>query len=115
MILLSKLIGNKGESQAGKYLKKLGYKIISRNFFSHFGEIDIIAQDKNCTVFVEVKKRKNNLFDGGASYVDKRKQQKIIKTAESYIQKKHIDGEMRFDVIEINGDEINHIKNAFFS
>ena len=112
---MSKLIGNDGENQAKKYLKKIGYKIVRQNFFSRFGEIDIIATDKNCTVFVEVKKRKSDLFDGGAAYVDKRKQRKIIKTAESYVIKNKLDGEMRFDVIEINGDEINHIKNAFFS
>lgn len=111
---MSKLIGNDGEKQAEKYLKKQGYKIIDRNYFSRFGEIDIIALHKNCTVFVEVKKRKNELYDGGAAYVDVRKQKKIIKTAESYIQKKNLDGEMRFDVIEINHEEINHIKNAFF-
>ena len=111
---MSRTIGILGERQAEKFLKKLGYKIIDRNFSSRFGEIDLIAQDNNYLVFIEVKKRKNTSHGNGAEFVDVAKQRKIIKTANMYIQFNQIDSDIRFDVIEINNNTINHIKNAFF-
>lgn len=110
---MSRFLGILGELQAEKFLKKSGYKILCKNFYSRFGEIDIIARFGECVVFVEVKKRKNNSIAGGAEYVNKIKQQKIIKTSMFYIQKNNLNCDMRFDVIEINGNCINHIKNAF--
>ena len=53
-------IGAYGEKAAAKFLKKKGYKIKKMNFLSTHGEIDIIAENKNCLVFVEVKSRKNS-------------------------------------------------------
>ena len=51
----TKEIGDFGESEACEYLKKQGYIIVEKNFHSRYGEIDIIALDEHCTVFVEVK------------------------------------------------------------
>ena len=51
-----------GESQAVKYLRKLGYKIIEQNARNKFGEVDIIALDKEDLVFCEVKSRTNTKF-----------------------------------------------------
>jgi len=112
---MSRLLGIIGESQAEKFLKKLGYKIIEKNYHSRFGEIDIIAKDKEKIVFVEVKKRKNADFAGGAEYVDLRKQKKIIAKENIYLQNITQDCNIRFDVVEINSDKISHIKNAFFT
>ena len=111
---MSRILGLFGGKQAEKFLKKLGYKIIENNSYSRFGEIDIIAKDNDVLVFVEVKKRKNTSFGGGAEYVTVSKQKKIIATANLFLQKHNIDCDVRFDVIEINDDNINHIKNAFF-
>jgi putative endonuclease len=55
--LLQKLLGDRGERAAVAFLKKLGYKILARQFRNDFGEVDIIAQDGETTVFVEVKTR----------------------------------------------------------
>lgn len=55
-------VGINGEKIAADYLYNLGYKIYCKNFHSYFGEIDIIAGDKNEIVFVEVKTRTQNLF-----------------------------------------------------
>jgi putative endonuclease len=84
------------------------------------GEIDIIAEKDDCTVFVEVKTRKGNRFGNASEYVDSRKQEKIKKTALCYISK--LETDMRFDVIEVYYSDaygefevtsINHIENAF--
>lgn len=111
---MSRILGIFGEKQAEKYLKKIGYKILDKNFHSPFGEIDIIALDGKTLVFIEVKKRNNNSFATGAEYVDLKKQKKIISTAMIYIQKNQNECDMRFDVVEINSDKLTHIKNAFF-
>lgn len=117
----TKEIGDFGENAASEYLKNLGYSIVQRNFHSRHGEIDIIALDKSCTVFVEVKTRKNSLYGNASEYVDYRKQQKLLLCAKYYLGG-NIYEEVRFDVIEVyynmNGEtpvlrEINHIKDAF--
>lgn len=63
MIVINKqTVGKLGEDIASKYLIKLGWKIINRNYQKRYGEIDIIARDKNTLVFVEVKTRKGDGF-----------------------------------------------------
>ena len=112
-------IGQCGEETAVKILKKNGYKIIERNYRTRQGEIDIIAQDGEYTCFVEVKFRKNDDFGDPGDFIDERKQQKIIKTAQYYAVKKGIyDTPMRFDAVLITagtGKKINAevIKDAF--
>ncbi len=107
--------GNKAEDQAATYLKEKGYKIIARNFACKMGEIDIIAQDKqNTIVFVEVKQRKTNLFGGGLAAVNKAKQRRITLTAAAYIQKTKINyTALRFDIITITAEVVQHYENAF--
>ena len=84
---------------------------------------DIIAKDGEYTVFVEVRLRKSNAFGSPADTIDRRKQQKIIKTAQMYAVKNDIyDTPMRFDAVLINADtdgeklvntKIEIIKDAF--
>ena len=109
-----KFFGKIGEKKAAEFLKKKGYKIIEVNYKTHYGEIDIIASKKRCIVFVEVKARESDAFGRPGEAVNYYKQQKIRKVATTYLKfNKKIDASCRFDVIEILGDEINHIENAF--
>lgn len=57
-----KLLGRTGEVKAEKFLKKLGYKILAKNYKTVVGEIDIIAKDGDTVVFVEVKTRTNEKY-----------------------------------------------------
>jgi len=112
----TQLIGNFGEDAAVEYLKNKGYLILQRNFRCKSGEIDIIAVKDGCTVFVEVKTRKNSKYGYASEFVDYRKQEKIRKAAMYFI--KSYDADMRFDVIEVyhsgaSVNEINHIEDAF--
>jgi len=51
-------VGQLGEEIAEKYLRRHGYNVLDRNFRSkRWGEIDIVATDKDTLVFVEVKTR----------------------------------------------------------
>lgn len=106
--------GKKYERAAAKFLKNLGYKIVEQNYrLLPFGEIDIIAKDKKILVFVEVKFRKNKSYGDPGEFVNESKQLKITKTALFYIKKNNVKSDIRFDVVSICNDEIEHIKNAF--
>ena len=110
----TRVVGRYGESIAEQYLKKQKYKIVDRNFFCHFGEIDLIAWDGESVIFVEVKSRKDDQFGLPREAVTWRKQQTIVKCATYWLYKNKQTGvPVRFDVIEILGDKINHIKDAF--
>ena len=114
MLKTNKINGDKGEILSSQNLTKKGYKILETNFKNKIGEIDIIAFKNGCYVFIEVKKRETKLFGRPCEAVDYKKQQKIRKVALSYLKfKKLLDVECRFDVIEILGDDINHIENCF--
>ena len=57
-----KLLGNTGEKRVEKYLKKLGCKILKRNYRTPFGEADLIVKDKDEIAFVEVKTRAGDSY-----------------------------------------------------
>lgn len=107
--------GKTGEDAVCKFLEGKGYEILSRNFHSRYGEIDIIAKLGECIVFTEVKTRKSIAYGRPAEFVTHQKIKKIIKTAMIYLN--NAECEMRFDVAECyikDGQcEINYIENAF--
>lgn len=108
-----------GENYAADYLKDKGYRIITRNYHSRFGEIDIIAENKEFIVFAEVKTREKNYEVSPLEAVSVGKQKKIWKTALLYLQSNPSDLQPRFDVIGITTQadykilSIEHIENAF--
>lgn len=108
-------VGNNGEQEAVKYLQSLGYKILETNYYTHFGEIDIIARDSEYLCFIEVKYR-NKITDGyPEDAVDIRKAKKISRSALQYLNMCSMPDTTpcRFDVVTILGGEINLYKNAF--
>lgn|SRR5574344_1225459 len=108
------ILGVAGETTATQYLIDNGYKIIERNYKTYIGEVDIIAKIDDITVFVEVKDRETKRFGLPREAVTPYKQNKIRLVATQYLQKHRlIDSKVRFDVIEILGGEITHLKNAF--
>jgi len=109
-------IGNKAEFQACKFLISQNVKIIEQNFKAlPYGEIDIIVIDETTLIFVEVKYRKSTNFGTAQEMVSRIKQQKIINTANIFLGKnlQYQNYECRFDVIAINNNNIEWIKNAF--
>lgn len=79
--------GNHGETLACKYLQKLGYKILERNYRIRGGEIDIVAKDKDTLVFIEVKTRWSHEYGPPAESMTPWKIKFLLKTARFYIQK----------------------------
>ena len=111
-------LGQAGEALAERHLKKMGYRIIARNYRNQLGEIDLIARDNGTLVFVEVKTRRSDKYGGPRFAITHQKQKKLSITALSYLkQTRQIDCKARFDVVLINtaGDspQIETIQNAF--
>ncbi|MEN6350052.1 MAG: YraN family protein [Syntrophomonas sp.] len=115
---MKKELGARGEEIAALYLQKKGYKILDRNYFTRYGEVDIICIKKRIISFVEVKTRRGTSFGFPEEAITQRKKEHIRKAALMYLESSHqAYGEISFDVISImivNGEEkINHIENAF--
>ncbi|MEE1319186.1 MAG: YraN family protein [Ruminococcus sp.] len=120
LLFSTKAIGDKGEEYTAKYLKKHGYRIVTRNYRKRYGEIDIVAENKEYVVFVEVKTRHENSMTQPVDAVDKRKQMRLIKTASAFLSEYSTEKFCRFDVSEVYVKSenlklisINYIKNAF--
>jgi len=106
--------GYEYEKMAAAYLQGKGYKILERNFYTFFGEIDLIARDKETIVFIEVKYRKNIKNGYPQEAVNDKKKQRIIKSAQYYLYLHNAaERPCRFDVIAVAGEELLHIENAF--
>ena len=111
-------LGRRGEQQAVNYLKKNGYNIISTNYRTKAGQIDIIAEDKDTICFVEVKTRRTAGFGQPCEAVEVSKQHKMSNAALMFLkQNRLMSSPARFDVISISYPEeqpkVELIKNAF--
>ncbi|MBI1856308.1 MAG: YraN family protein [Chloroflexi bacterium] len=108
-------VGKWGEQAAADYLLTRGYEIAARNVRTPYGEIDLIAQKEDFTIFIEVKARTNSKFGPPEIAVTSRKQQHMLSCAEHYAQQNEID-HWQIDVIaveEVDGKaEIVHFENA---
>lgn len=112
-------LGQKGEFEVCKYLDELGYFIVAKNFKCTYGEIDIVATDKNEIVFIEVKTRGSKKYGEAREAVDKFKKKHIKKAATFFIYKNKLENRfIRFDVVEVYAHKekyvINHIKNTLW-
>ena len=108
-------IGSFYEQKAAEYLQKKGYRILKQNFYSRFGEIDLIARDGGYLVFVEVRYRTNGRGGHPLETVDIKKQGRIRRSAQFYLLRHGFSENTpcRFDMVGILGEEIIHLENAF--
>ncbi|HTM05768.1 MAG TPA: YraN family protein [Patescibacteria group bacterium] len=113
-----RLFGNWAEQYVAVHLMKSGFTILHKNYRKTFGEIDIIAYQRNLLIFVEVKARKTKTVNPEEIIV-KSKQKKIIATAKDFLMYFHEYDRVtaRFDVALIEGNEqqatMSYIENAF--
>lgn len=114
-------IGNLGESAVCRYLEARGYKILDRNYRIRGGELDIVAEHCDELCFVEVKTRRIGSMGSGDEAVDRRKQERIIRTAYRWCETHEIDETryiIRYDIAVVdllNGVvmDIDYLENAF--
>lgn len=94
--------GNFGERIALSLLRSCGYKILAKNFHTKFGEIDIVAKDKDTLVFVEVKTRHGKTFGLPEEAVGNRKLKRMEKAAQIYkTTRSNLPEGERIDVVSI--------------
>ena len=99
-------VGKLGEEAARKFLKKRGYRIREVGFRCPRGEIDIIAQRKDCLVFVEVRTKSNLDFGTPEESITRAKKEKLIALALTYTSThQNIPTLWRIDVVAIELDE----------
>ncbi len=112
-------LGHFGEELVITYLKKRGFVILERNYRKRWGEIDLIAGDKEMILFIEVKMRKRQTADFDlAQVIIPSKQKKIIAVAHDYLMRNPDDTKAcRFDVALIYGTDaqaaITYLEDAF--
>lgn len=117
-MLKKNTVGSRGETDAAVFLKKKGYRILVRNFMTKFGEIDIIAKDRNTFCFIEVKSRASDKYGSPEEAVTYPKQKKISVVANCFLKKYKLHGKkFRFDVVSVeyknNVAVCSLIKDAF--
>ncbi len=112
--------GTRAERAAERCLRKLGYRILVRNYTCPFGELDLIALDNATIVFVEVRSTAAADASGPAASVDQTKQRRLTRLALFFLQqKKLLNHAARFDVLTVSWPSgakeptIEHFKNAF--
>lgn len=112
-------LGSLGESLARTALEQQGYAILATRYRTRAGEIDIVAREGRCLVFVEVKARRHTECGTPAEAVTPRKQRRIIAMARDFLARTPTDAtSCRFDVVAIllPGDGppiVDVIRNAF--
>ncbi|WP_438432422.1 YraN family protein [Gorillibacterium sp. sgz500922] len=113
--------GQAGENAAVVYLTGCGFRIRERNWRCRSGELDLIAEDNGCLVFVEVRTRKPSpRFGTPQESVDARKQLQVRRTAEVYLHRtKQWERQVRFDLVSVRLDAdgtvltLDHLRHAF--
>lgn len=109
--------GRRAEDIAARALLKKGFKILERNFSNKFGEIDIIATDRNTLVFVEVKAKVGEAFGRPEDMINPGKLHRIRNMAAVYLNGKSVP--CRIDVVAVVLDDFNevvrltHYENVF--
>jgi putative endonuclease len=111
-------LGADGERRAVRFLKKLGYQIVKRNYKCPPGEVDIIARDGETLVFVEVKARSGTGFGLPQEAVDRRKQRRLVNVAFHYIGRLSEQPPVRFDIVTVmqgrdGSFRVEHFPDAF--
>jgi putative endonuclease len=99
-------VGKLGEKMAQKFLKKRGYRVRETNFHCRGGEIDIVAQQRDCLVFIEVRTKRSLDFGTPEESITQAKKEKLIALALTYIDThQNLPPLWRIDVVAIEVDD----------
>ena len=111
-------LGTQGELLAQEFLTAKGYTIIEKNYRIRRAEIDLIAIDGKYLVVVEVKTRTKSFLAPLSQAITPSKINLLIRAANYYVQRYHINKEVRFDVVSVliegESSRIEHLVDAFY-
>jgi putative endonuclease len=115
-------LGRRGEDEAAKYLRSIGYRIVATRERILRGDIDLVALDGRTVVFVEVRSRSSTAHGHPAETVGYHKQRRVAQLATAYIRRHRLeDCSVRIDVVTVTFDgpegrpQVEHFQNAFES
>lgn len=106
---MSRAKGNLAEDKASEFLLRNGFTIVERNFYSRFGEIDIIAVKERVLHFIEVKSGLD--YTSAIENITKRKLSRLIRTGDVYMKKNAIDVDFVYDAIVVTPKDIELLEN----
>lgn len=104
-----------GEQTAAEWLTgHAGMKLLETRYRNKAGEIDLIMLDRETVVFIEVKTRLHAAPGSGLMAIDRKKQQRIARSAMLYLMEKGwLSRSVRFDAAEVTESEVIHVAGAF--
>lgn len=106
-------LGKAGEAAARRELVRLGYEILSSNFRTRQGEVDLIAREDGQFVFVEVKTRLGRSYGIGEEAITPTKQARIINAAQAWLQNQgQASADWRIDVVVVMPGSLKVLRNA---
>jgi putative endonuclease len=112
--------GNRSERAAARFLRRLGCRILARNVRCPHGELDLVAEQAGCIIFVEVRSTGGDDAERPALSVDDAKQRRLTRLALHYLRQHHLlDRPARIDVITVTWPagqrepRIDHYRQAF--
>ena len=95
-------LGKWGEMKAKSFLEERGFKVISQNVFTEYGEIDLVAKRDGQIHFVEVKTRSTTQYGHPEESITSNKLSHMIASAEAFMQEHpEFGGGWQIDVIAI--------------
>lgn len=98
-------LGKFGEKIAAEYLINKGYKVLTKNYYTPNGEIDLICQKNHTIFFVEVKTRTNQAFGWPEEAIDDKKLEKIVMACQKYLQDNNLKTDWQIDAISLIYDQ----------
>jgi len=112
-------VGHQAEELALNYLQSQRLQLVCRNWTCRHGELDLVMLDGDTVVFVEVRYRRHSAWGGALESIDRRKRQKLVRTAQLFLQQetRWSGNPCRFDVVTLQASSPaaipNWIRNAF--
>ncbi|MEN8303597.1 MAG: YraN family protein [Campylobacterota bacterium] len=106
---MSRAKGNLAEDRASEFLLKNDFLIVERNFYSRFGEIDIIATKDEVLHFIEVKSGLD--YESAIQNISPQKLSRLIKTGNVYLKKSALDVDFVYDAVVVTPKAIELVEN----
>lgn len=106
---MSRAKGNLAEDRACRFLDENGFMIVERNFYSRFGEIDIIATKDEVLHFVEVKSGLD--YESAIQNITPKKMSRLIRTGDIYMKKNSVHVNFMYDAIVVTPKDVEFVEN----
>ena len=104
--------GRVWEQYAREHLERHGLVFVEANFTCKGGEIDLVMREGDCVVFVEVRQRADRSFGGAAASITPVKQARMSRAAQVYLLRYRAPPPCRIDVVAIDGDRLDWLRNC---